>query len=101
VNDLFSYPKAPGFKALGTSSEAAKVVDNDAAFIRDLVLGALERAGSRGLTADEAADLLRRDKLAVRPRFSELLADGKIMKTEERRKNDSGLRATVWRIACR
>jgi len=96
--DLFDYPTSPGSKEPTTSRDAAKAVENDAALIRNQVIGALERAGAIGLTADETARLLRRDRLAVRPRFSELKADGKIVRTGARRANESGLKAAVWRI---
>jgi hypothetical protein len=37
--------------------------------------------------------------LSVRPRISELNRTGKIKQTGARRKNESGMTATVWRIA--
>jgi hypothetical protein len=37
--------------------------------------------------------------LSVRPRVSELKRTGKIKQTGARRKNESGMTATVWRIA--
>lgn len=52
----------------------------------------------RGLTADEAATLLKTDKLAVRPRFSELLAAKSIYDTGRRNKNVSGRRAAVFAL---
>lgn len=37
--------------------------------------------------------------LSVRPRVSELKRTGKIKQTGARRKNESGMTATVWRIS--
>jgi predicted HTH transcriptional regulator len=57
---------------------------------------ALDRFGP--MTADQCANLLRIDKLSIRPRFSELAAQGKIIDTGERRPNQSGKRAIVWAV---
>ena len=46
-----------------------------------------------------AAKLLQRSPLSVRPRLSELKAMAKIVATGERRRNESGMTATVWRAA--
>lgn len=61
-----------------------------------LVLEVLAAAPS-GLTADEIAAKLEASVLAVRPRVSELFHAGQIAKTGERRTNESGLRAYVWK----
>jgi predicted ArsR family transcriptional regulator len=50
-----------------------------------------------GLTADEIAAKLDESVLAVRPRVSELFHAGLIEKTGERRRNESGLNAHVWK----
>jgi hypothetical protein len=50
-----------------------------------------------GCTADECAGYLGETILSIRPRFSELRAFGLIEDTGDRRLNDSGRRATVWR----
>lgn len=49
-----------------------------------------------GLTADEAADLLGRDKLTIRPRVSELKSLGWIIPTGERRQNAQGKTCAVF-----
>jgi predicted ArsR family transcriptional regulator len=98
VMDLFEYyPAKPGFKARDTAQEAAEKIAPKAARLQGLCLDALRLHGA--LTADEAADAMQIDKLSIRPRFSELAAVGKIVDTGERRANDSGKRAIVWRIA--
>lgn len=96
---LFSYSRAPGFKARGTSRDAARAVRADAANLREKVYGAFLAAGYDGLTADEAARLLNRSVLSVRPRVTELSRESKprLVKTNKRRANESGLKATVWR----
>jgi len=64
--------------------------------LRALVLEVLAAAPA-GLTADEIAAKLAASVLAVRPRVSELFHAGQIVKTGERRTNESGLRAYVWK----
>lgn len=50
-----------------------------------------------GLTADEVAIDLDLSVLTVRPRVSELHRDARIEDTGLRRRNQSGMTATVWR----
>ena len=64
--------------------------------LRSLVLEVLAAAPG-GLTADEIAAKLAESVLAVRPRVSELFHAAKIEKTGERRLNQSGLAAHVWK----
>jgi len=61
-----------------------------------VVLGVIA-AQPAGLTADEIAAALDESVLAVRPRVSELFHAGLIEKTGERRRNQSGLSAHVWK----
>ena len=96
--DLFSYPHRPGWKEPGTSREAAARIEPTASVLRDLVLETLA-ASPGGLTADEIAARLNRSILSVRPRVSELRADGKIMRAERRGKNASGMSAAVWIVS--
>ena len=90
------YPSTPGAKATGTSTEAAEAMRPRAGILRAKVLAALR---AKSMTADECADLLRETVLAIRPRFSELRAQNLITDTGDRRINDSGRRAIVWRSA--
>ena len=94
------YPTSPGFKAQGTSRDAASAMKRKAENLRTLVLAVLEQYGPRGLTADEAAANINMSPLAIRPRFTELGPKhfDKIERTGERRWNLSGLKATVWRV---
>ncbi len=63
---------------------------DDASRLRAAVSGGASPMGG-GRTADEIAAGLRRSILSVRPRVSELHADGKIMPTDDRRRNESGI----------
>lgn len=90
------YPTVPGAKTSGTSQAAAEAMRPRAGILRAKVLACLK---DRALTADECADVLRETVLAIRPRFSELRALGQIIDTGERRQNDSGRSAIVWRAA--
>ena len=94
-----TYPSAPGFKAEGTSRDAAHAMKKHAANLRDLVIAAIRESGPSGLTADDVAVKLNRSVLSIRPRLVELGPKhfNKIERTGERRKNISGLKAAVWR----
>jgi predicted ArsR family transcriptional regulator len=91
------YPIEPGYKARSTSLSAARSLNDKAPRLRQLCVDQLLLYGP--LTADECARNMGVDKLSVRPRFSELAAQGKIIETSERRKNASGKSAVVWRLA--
>jgi len=66
--------------------------------MRAAVLAQIGRYPS-GATADEIAKDLNLSVLSVRPRVSELNRLGDIEQTGARRKNESGMTATVWQIA--
>ena len=90
-----TYSNSPGFKVRGTSEAAAHAMKPKAKTLRERVLAKLKR---RARTADEIAYELEASVLAVRPRFSELLAKRKIRDAGKRRKNESGKWAIVWRV---
>lgn len=94
--DLFSYPAQPGFKERTTSRDAAREMEKRAPRLRDQVLKIIKAAGDYGCTADEAASKLGKTEFAVRPRLTELSKMGFIRRTDQRRKNASGLNAIVW-----
>jgi FaeA-like protein len=94
------YPDAPGFKVSGPSEQAAEAMGSTANKRRAAVLAQLAQYPA-GATADEIAKDLNLSVLSVRPRVSELKRTGKIKQTGARRKNESGMTATVWRIANR
>lgn len=93
---MSNYPQTPGFKTGGTSAQVAIAVADDAATLRALCLEVITLRGD--MTTDEAAAILGRSVLSVRPRFSELLKMGKIFESGERRKNASGHSAMVWTV---
>lgn len=97
MTDLFSYPQSPGYKRPGPSQEAAETMTSRASALRDKV-ESLFLTGAT-LTADECAEALHESVLAIRPRLSELVKMGLIISTGDRRKNASGMSATVWRAA--
>ena len=97
---LSRYPDEPGWKEPTTSRDAAaKIKPSTEALYAD-ILREIGLAGDLGLTADETAGKLGQSVLLIRPRFTELgpRHQGKIEKTGERRKNESGLAAAAWRI---
>jgi predicted ArsR family transcriptional regulator len=91
------YPNAPGFKVSGPSEQAAEAIAGTASNMRAAVLAQFAQYPA-GATADEVAKDLNLSVLSVRPRVSELKRTGKIRQTGTRRKNESGMTATVWRI---
>lgn len=89
------YPSAPGYKIAGTSKDAAHAIAPRANTLRAAVLRRLLRSPA---TADECATSLAESVLSIRPRLSELREAAAIEDTGERRKNQSGRPAAVWRI---
>lgn len=73
-----------------TSSDAAAAHAIALRRIREAVFDVIRRAAEDGLTADEAAALLNMDVLSVRPRISELKAQGRVRATGARRNNVKG-----------
>jgi hypothetical protein len=96
-----SYPNSPGYKSSGTSSIAARRIARHATALRDRVCALLKTNYPASFTSDEIADRLGESILSVRPRVTELLRRGVIIKTESRRKNASGMSAVAvrWRDA--
>lgn len=90
------YPASPGYKEPTTSKEAAAKMRGRAKTLRERALEAI-RGAPAGMTADEVAQGLGETVLAVRPRISELNAEGSIYSSGVRRTNLSGLKAKVWR----
>lgn len=91
------YPDSPGFKAPGTSAEAAELMAPAAKTLRSDVLRTMIRA-NRPMTADEIATEMKRSILSVRPRVSELRRLGCIRPSGSRGKNESGMTAVAWEV---
>jgi len=89
---MTTYPENPGFKVGGTSAIAAFEVKEDAKILREQCFQVLLRGE---MTADEVAFMLDKSVLSIRPRISELVAAGRVFKTGQRRKNESGHSAEV------
>ena len=88
------YNGMPGFKASGTSEDAAQAIAGIAVTLREKIYHTLLNCIDS--TPDEMANLLRVSVLSVRPRFSELVAAGMIVDTGLRRTNSSGHKAVVY-----
>lgn len=95
ADETLSYPNAPGFKGTASSKEASPG-KYAASRLRSAVLAHLRAHGPA--TPDECASALSESILSIRPRFSELRLQGKIMPTGEHRKNASGKKAEVLAI---
>lgn len=93
------YGGEPGWREPTTSRDAARASTDDADTLRREVYRAFVAAGRDGLTADEAAARVGRSVLSVRPRVTELARAERpwIARTGERRMNQSGHSAAVWR----
>lgn len=89
------YPNAPGSKSGGASKDAAEQIVSRASMLRSAITNLMSN-GYR-LTADEIANHMRESVLAIRPRVSELVKTGVLIKLNERRKNVSGMTAHVLR----
>lgn len=90
------YPLSAGYKEDGTSKSAAELINAGVKTIRQQVFDIIMNKGSYGATADEVAELLNLSPFTVRPRVTELYKLGKIVRSSERRKNSSGLKAYVY-----
>lgn len=94
----FHYPERAGYKAEGTSQDAANAIEGSgqAARLRTAVLGWYATHES---TADECADGLGESILSIRPRVSELYKQGRLIKTNLRRPSSQGANQSVYALA--
>ena len=88
-----NYPTDAGWTDSETGREAAQEID--ATTLRRKCLPLLRE---KAMTPDECAKCLGIDWQSIRPRFTELKLLGVIEDTGERRRNDTGKRAKVWRL---
>jgi predicted ArsR family transcriptional regulator len=95
--DLFDFAlaKPAPDPVFDTRRAAYEQIAPSTSHLRSRVLAALATHGP--MTADQCAVSLNIDRLAIRPRFTELKAAGLIVDTGTRRANSSGRTATVWR----
>ncbi|MGX9428008.1 hypothetical protein [Bradyrhizobium sp. LeoA1S1] len=89
------YPNTPGSKGGGASKDAAEQIASRAFMLRSKIVELMQH-GYR-LTADEIAKQMGENVLAIRPRVSELVKKGVLIKLKDRRKNASGMMAHVLR----
>ena len=92
-----TYPNSPGWKAPGSSLDAARNIRSHAKTVRDRVHNFLKARHPAFFSADQIADHLGESILTIRPRVSELNRAGEIEAVTERRKNASGMSAHCWR----
>src|SRR5689334_14048637 len=88
------YPHTPGYKDGDVSKRVAEAITPEAETLRGKV-ETLYRHGAKA-SADRIAAALGRSVLAIRPRVSELVKQGKIKDTGERERNESGQPAKVY-----
>lgn len=93
---MSDYPDAPGHRGIDTSIAAAEALLPALAGLQNIALRAIRDAGERGLTSDELALLLGRERWEMRPRTSELKLKGSIRDSGMRRQNCTGKKAIVW-----
>lgn len=90
------YPQSPGWRDPVTSRMAAVEIGETAATLRGKVLDELRK---HPLTVHATAKALNKPVPSIQPRFSELVAMGKIRWNGELRSNEtSGKRAKVWAL---
>lgn len=94
MSDLFSLP-THSRTVRETSIEAMRSAGSRAPNLRTRCYNVLASHGPQ--TADEVAERLEETVLSVRPQFTLLTKENKIADTGERRKNESGRMAIVWR----
>jgi hypothetical protein len=91
------YPNRPGWKAAGTSKDAAQAITGRAKTMRDLILAFVTESYPSSFTDDQIAAVLGASVSAVRPCVSEWRRSELIEPTAGRRKNKSGMSAQCWR----
>lgn len=91
-----TYPCEPGHRGTDTSAAGADFIAPVAARLQAMCFAAIFNAGERGLTGDELAARLGWPKWRVRPRTSELRANGHIADSGARRLSEAGVAAIVW-----
>lgn len=90
-----TYPNTPGYRDRATSKEAAEAMKAAATSLRARVLRHLIHHPS---TVHETAAALNESVPSIQPRFSELRRTAAIEPTGQRRQNNSGMSAHVWRV---
>ena len=89
------YPRTPAHSKDDTSIAAAEAMRLRAGNLRAKVL---EHLKQKPMTVHECARAMNETVPSTQPRFSELRAMGLIEDSGERRQNDSGRAAIVWKV---
>lgn len=94
-----SYPDHPGYRrnAPETSREAADAIAPMARNHRDQILAVIKDAFPESRSSEQIAIAIGLSPYSVRPRVSELVAGGKVERTDDRVKNDGGRSVVLWR----
>tara|TARA_Y100000310_G_scaffold63233_2_gene58542 strand:+ start:4578 stop:4895 length:318 start_codon:yes stop_codon:yes gene_type:complete len=96
--DLFRYPSVPGHKVGGASAEVVSKITKRALSRREKIKAILQEYGE--MTADEvAAHLGLASVYPARPRLSEMVATGEVIKTERRGMSGHGNSVHLYRLA--
>ncbi|MEP9402219.1 hypothetical protein [Sphingomonas sp. VNH70] len=91
-----TYPTENNHRGVETSREAAEMAAPMSSRLRAIVHGILFEH-PKGLTVEEVCAIADMPRYSLQPRHTELLKLGMIRDTGERRFNESGARAIVWR----
>jgi len=92
------YPDFPGHKGAETSRQAAEKIAPTVKAAHRQILA--EFGPGESLSADEIAKRIERSPYYVRPRVSELVRLGKLVRSTERTVNAAtGMSAAKWRLA--
>ena len=94
-----NYPDSPGYRRNSpeTSREAAEAIAPMARNHRDQILAVIKTAYPESRSSDQIAAEIGLSPYSVRPRVSELLAGGKVERTDDRTKNSGGRTVMLWR----
>jgi predicted ArsR family transcriptional regulator len=96
-----SYPDHPGYRRNSpeTSQEAADAIAPMARNHRDQILAVFKAAYPDSRSSEQIAEVIGISPYSVRPRVSELVAGGKVERTDDRVKNEGGRSVVLWRAA--
>jgi DNA-directed RNA polymerase specialized sigma24 family protein len=96
-----TYPDHPGYRrnAPETSREAAEAIAPMARNHRDQILAVFKEAYPESRSSEQIAAAIGISAYNVRPRVSELVAGGKVERTDDRVKNQGGRSVVLWRAA--
>ena len=94
---LHEYPTNPGYKNKDKAGPSKKAAISIKPFALNLREKCFRVIGQMPMTADEVAETVEKSILSVRPRIAELAKLGRIEDSGNRRTNESGKDATVWR----